>query len=147
MARREIRPDIPRVAREPDVARSDFERPAEDELPDEEKRDQPAEALASVGLAKVDVAAAGTRHRGAELAPDQAVGNGDEHRHEPSEHGLRAPERGHEDRDGDERTDPDHVRHVQRGRLQQAEAPGEGHAHRPVIDTPRKSLERSGSGL
>ena len=130
VARSEVGPDIPRVAGEPDVAGRDFERAAQDELPDEEERHQPAEALAAVGLAEIPVAAARAGHRGAELAPDQAVGDRDEHRHEPPEQGLRPAQRRHQDGDRDEGTDPNHVRHVERGRLQQAEAPGEGDAHR-----------------
>ncbi len=124
--RRQIRPDVARIAGEADVARGNLERPAEDELPDEEERDQSAEALAAIGLAEVHVTAAGARHRRAELAPDQAVGDRDEHRHEPAEQRLRPPQPGHEERNRDEGTDPNHVRHVERGRLQQAEAPGEG---------------------
>ena len=149
VARREVRPDIPRVAGEPDVARGDFEGAAEDELPDEQERHQPAEALAAVGLAEIHVAAAGTGHRGAELAPDQAVGDRDEHRHEPPEQGLRPAERRHQDRDRDEGTDPNHVRHVERGRLQQAEAPGKGDAHRWIsgVSCAPGSWTRRGSGL
>src|SRR5207245_3254954 len=41
---------------------------------------------------------------------------------EPAEHRLRTAERGHEERDRDERSDPDHVRHVERRGVNQAEA-------------------------
>jgi hypothetical protein len=45
----------------------------------------------------------------------------DHERDDPPEHRLRPAERRHQQRDRDERTDPDHVDHVERRRLEQAE--------------------------
>ena len=147
MARRQVRPDIARIAREPDVAGGNLERPAQDELPDEQERDHAAEALAAVRLAEVPVAATGGRHRRAELAPDHAVGDRDEHRHQPPEQGLRSAQRRHQDRDGDEGTDPNHVRHVERGRLEQAEAARRGRRSSFTQAVPARHDARCGWGI
>src|SRR5262249_49367841 len=55
--RRELRrlPDVIKVLREPDVTRSDLQRPADDELPDEEESHQPPEGFAPEAFAQVDV--------------------------------------------------------------------------------------------
>ena len=120
--RRQARPDVAEVLREADVARRDLERPAEDELPDEQERHQASERLAAEGLAQIDERSARSRHRRAELAPDHAVADDDHERDDPAEHRLRAAERRHEQRDRDERPDADHVGHVQRRRLKQTES-------------------------
>ena len=123
--RREGRPEIPEVLRKADVARRDLEGTAQDELPDEEKRREAAPLLAAVPLAKVDVASARSRHRRSELAPDHAIRNHDEQRNDPSEHRLWTAERGHEQRDRDERPDSHHVGHVESSGLEQAEPAGQ----------------------
>src|SRR5215510_4075791 len=43
---RRIFPDVPEILRKADITRSDLQRPADDELPDEEESHQPPEALA-----------------------------------------------------------------------------------------------------
>ena len=125
-ARRQAGPDVAGVLGEADVARRDLQRPAQHELPDEEKRHQPPERLAAERFAQIAERAARRRHRGAELAPHHAVADDDHERDDPAEHRLRAAERRHEQRDRDERTDPDHVDHVERRGLEQAEAARQG---------------------
>ena len=119
---RQALPDVTEVLREADVPRRDFERAAQDELPDEEERHEPAVRLAAEGLAQVDERSARARHGGAELAPDHAVADDDHQRDNPAEHRLRTAKRRQQERDRDERTDPDHVDHVQGGRVNEAEA-------------------------
>ena len=68
------RPDVARVVGEPDVAGGDLERAAQDELPDEQERHQPARSVGPEPFAQVLVRPARPRHRRAELAPDQPVG-------------------------------------------------------------------------
>ena len=125
-AGRQSGPEVPRVVREPDVARRDFERPAEQELPDEQEGQEASDVRRAEALSQVAIRAAGARVHRAELAPDQAVGRDDHQRDEPARQRLRTAERRHQERDRDERPDPDHVRHVQRRRGQQPEAALEG---------------------
>src|SRR5437763_972388 len=73
-------------------------------------------------LAQIPERSARSRQRRAELAPHHPVAQHDHQRDEPAEHRLRAAQRGHEERDRDERSDPDHVRHVERRGVNQAEA-------------------------
>ena len=65
--------EVAQVLREADVAGGDLERPAEQELPDEQERQQGAEARAAESFAQVEVAAALARQRGGELGPYEAV--------------------------------------------------------------------------
>ena len=122
LARRDPLPDVTQVVRKPDVSGCDLEGPAQYELPYKEKGHQAAGFLRPVALAQVGERAARARHRGTELAPDGAVAQDGDQRDGPAEHRLRAAERRHEQRDRDERPDPDHVRHVERRGVQQAEA-------------------------
>src|SRR5436853_6001834 len=92
------------------------------ELTQEEKAHQPPDRLGAIALAQVPERPAGSRQRRPELAPDHAVAQDDHQCDEPAEHGLRTAERGHEERDRDERSDPDHVRHVERCGVNQPEA-------------------------
>ena len=118
---RHVRPEVARVLGKADVARGNLQRTRQDELPDEQERHQAPHLLASEALAQVLVGAARARHRRAEFTPDQAVRDDDDQRDEPSQQGLRPAKGGHQERDRDEWPDPDHVRHVQRGGLEQAE--------------------------
>ena len=112
--------DVARVVGEADVPRRNFERSAQDELPDEEKRHQLTGASPEP-IAQVPIRAARPRHHRAKLAPHQAVGDDDNQRREPADQRLRAAQGRHQERDRDERPDADHVRHVQRRGLKQAE--------------------------
>ena len=114
----EARPEVAHVLREPDIPGRDLERTAQDELPDEEKSHQPPVGFAAEGFAQVAERSARRRHRGAELAPHQAIADDDEERDDPAEHRLRPAERRHQQRDRDERADPDHVDHVEGGGLE-----------------------------
>ena len=118
---RDALPEVAEVVREADVSRGNLEWSAEHKLPDKQKPHEPAERLGSVPLPQVPERAARARHRRAELAPDHTVAYHNHQRDEPAEHGLGTAERGHQQRDRDERTDPDHVRHVERRRVYQAE--------------------------
>ena len=120
-ARRQAVPDVAEILRKPDVAGRDLERPAQDELPDEEKSQQPSVRLAAIGLAEIAERPARRRHGRAELAPHHPVAHDDDERNDPAEHGLRSTKRGHQQRDRDERADPDHVDHVERRGLHEAE--------------------------
>ena len=126
-------PQIGDVLREADVAGGDLERAAQHELPDEQKRHQPAERLRAERLAQIAERPARSRHRRAELAPHHAVGDDDHERDDPAEHRLRPAERGHQQRDRDERADPDHVDHVERGGFDETETASQGHG---VLEVP-----------
>ena len=111
------RPEIGGIVSESDHPGCDFQRPAQNELPDEKKSHQAAPSLMAVGLAKKMVAAAGAWQRRPQFAPYQTVGNYDERPRQPAQHGLRAAHGSHQQRNRDERPDPNHVGHVQgRGR-------------------------------
>src|SRR6266550_6155979 len=118
----ESSPDVSRVLCEADVPRRNLERAAEHELPDEEKRHQPPDTRAPESFAKIVKRSARAWHCRTELAPYHPVADHDYERSDPTQHCLRSAERGHEQRDGDEWSDADHVGHVQRRRGQEAEA-------------------------
>src|SRR6266850_6006892 len=122
LRRRDALPDVAEVLRETDISGRDFERAAQDELPDEEKPHQPAHRCGAVAVPQIAERAARSRQSGPELAPHHAVAQNDDQRDRPAEHRLGAAERGHEQRNRDERPDADHVRHVERRGVQQAEA-------------------------
>ena len=131
---RKVRQDVPRVVGKADVAGGDFERAAQDELPDEQERHQAAEPFRPEAFAQVAIGAARSRQHGAELGPDHAVSDDDDQRDQPPQQGLRAAERRHQQRDRDERPDADHVAHVQSSSLQQAETALElGGGHRAAV--------------
>ena len=68
-----------RVIGKADVAGSNFERAAEDELPDKKKGHQAAPSFRSERFAKKNVSPARARQGGAEFAPDQAIRHADDH--------------------------------------------------------------------
>ena len=70
--RRHRRPEVAQVGHEPVDAGGHDQRDEQDRGPDEQERHEPPGAVLE-GLPQVDVGAAGARHRGAELGPDQAV--------------------------------------------------------------------------
>ena len=134
-------PDVAEVLREAVVARRDLERPVQHELPHEQKTHQPAERRWTVALAQIAERSARPRHRRAQLAPYHPVAQHDDERDRPAEHRLRAAERRHEERDRDERSDPDHVRHVERRGVQQAKATR--HARRRHVSSAQWRCRRS----
>src|SRR5262249_6696812 len=62
--------------------------------------------------AEVDVCAAGPWHGGPEFGPDQTVGQREDGADDPAEHGFGTADGGDHRRDGDERADAAHLRHV-----------------------------------
>ena len=120
--------EVAEVLRQADRAGGDFERAAEEELPDEEELEQPAgPALAVDGVVEV-VGPARARE-----TPRPARSRPCRRRARPARRGSsRSSPAGrpscHEGRDRDERPDADHHRHVQADRLEQAEPPLQ---HRP----------------
>ena len=106
------RPQIIQILRKANVARGDFQRTAQDELPDEKKGHQSSKGFPAETVAQINITAARTRHGRAEFAPDQRVRDSNEHGHHPTEHRLRPLKRRHERGDRDERPDADHVGHV-----------------------------------
>src|SRR5206468_2630557 len=115
--------------RKADVPGRDLEGATEHELPDEEKAHEAAHRLRAIALAQIPERAARSRHRRPELAPDHAVAHDDHQGDEPAQHRLWTAQRGHEERDRDERPDPDHVRHVERRGVNQAEPAYQGRRH------------------
>ncbi len=106
-----------------DAGRHD-QRDEQHRRPHEQERHQPPAAVLE-GLAQVDVGAAGAGERGAEFGPDQAVGEREQRARDPADDGLRPAEGADHQRDGDERADPAHLAHVDRGGLEEADSAGE----------------------
>ena len=114
-------PQVVEILRKPDVTRGDFQRAAQYELPDEQECHHSPEGFPAKTVTQIDITSAGSGHRRAQLAPNQRVRDGDEHGQQPAHHRQRPVERRHERGNRDERPDADHVRHVQRRGLHQAE--------------------------
>ena len=115
-------PKVFQIRGKSDEARGDFQGAGEQELPDEEEGHQPAPSLAAKSIAQEMIAAAGSGHGRAKFTPHQSIGQRQNQRHQPAQHRLRPAQRGHQDRDGDERPDAHHVGHVHRGGLHHANA-------------------------
>src|SRR5437867_4488715 len=73
----------------PDKSRADFHRATQDELPNEQEGHQPSPFLASEPFAQINIRPARTGHRGAELAPDHSIRDGDQQGDDPAQHALR----------------------------------------------------------
>ena len=101
-----------RIVREADRARRNHERHAGDRLPQIEEAEEASRSVWSVRLEQILIAAAGSRHRRAELGPHQAVGKRDDRADEPSQHRLRPAHRREQQRDRHEGADADHGQHV-----------------------------------
>ena len=129
------RPEVLRVLREPDAARGHRQRGAERQLEDEQER-QPAADTWTVHGAQVLDRPARAGQGGAEFRPHQPVAHGEQRAEHPADHGLRPVHRGDDERDRDERPHADHVDHVQRGGVPEADSPnqpgivGGGRRHR-----------------
>ena len=118
-------PEVAGVLAEADEPGGDLQGAAEHERPDEQEGHQPPPLRRAVGLAQETVAAPRAGKGGPQLAPHLPVAEHDERAHPPAEQRLRAAHGRHEEGDRDERTDPDHVGHVEGGRVEKAEAAGE----------------------
>src|SRR3954454_9989608 len=119
---RHPRSEVAEVLHEPDDAGGHDQRDRGHRGADEEERDGPSAAVLE-RLAQVEIGPARARHRRAELGPDEPVGQREQRAEDPPEARLRPAERGDHERDRHERPDPAHLRHVERDRRAQAEAP------------------------
>lgn len=108
----ESRREIGGVLAEADGAAGDRERAGDEDLEEEEEAEELAEA-ALVDGAEIGVGASCLGEGGAELGPDEAVGEGEERAEDPAEHGLWATHGSDEERQGDEGADADHVEQVE----------------------------------
>jgi hypothetical protein len=112
----DARDQVAEVLDEPDHSGRHDQRDEQHDAPDKQERhESPGSVLES--FAQVDVRPAGSRHRGAQFGPDQSVCHGEDRADQPAKHGLRTTHRCHHGRDGDERSDAAHLRHVDRRRL------------------------------
>ena len=98
---------------------------AERELPDEQKRDEPAEFLRTVNFIQITIGSAGPGHSRTQLRPNQAIAHCKHRAHHPAQHGLRTAHCAHDERDRNKRTHPNHVDHVKCGRTSQPHAPNQ----------------------
>src|SRR5262249_23092240 len=110
--------------RKADTTRGHGEGSTEGELKHKKER-KPAADARTVHRAKVADRAAGVGKRGTEFGPDEAVADHEQGAEDPAHHRLWAVHRRHDERNSDERADADHVDHVQRGRVPEADAPDE----------------------
>jgi hypothetical protein len=118
-----LRPNVFDVLRESDIAGRNLERSAQNELPDKKERHQSAEREPPESFTEINVSASRSRHSRPEFTPNHCVRNGNQDSYEPSEHRLGAIQCRHESGNGYERANPDHIRHVECGGLEQAKAP------------------------
>ena len=109
----------PQILRQADGSTSDFQGAGEEDLPNEEEGKHAPPGPRAESFAQEDVGAARGGPRRAELGHDHAVRKRDDRADDPGQIGLR-PRQGLQNQgDGDERTDPDHVRHVDGHGVQQ----------------------------
>ena len=99
--------------------------------PDEKERHQFPGAVLE-GLAKIDVSTARARHRRAEFGPDHAVACRQDRAGDPADQRLRTAHHGDHQRNGDERPDAAHLRHVDRSAGEQADRTMEAFAARRI---------------
>src|SRR5215212_11593215 len=92
--------------------------------PDKEEWHEAARGVL-IGFAQVDVGAPRRGHRGAELGPHQPVRHGEHGAQYPADERLRTPHRRDHERYCDERTNADHLRHVDSGSWEQAQSTDE----------------------
>ena len=121
----DARDQVAEVLDEADDAGGHDQRDEQHRAPHEQERHQPPGAVLE-RFAQVEVGAAGARHRGAELGPDEPVGQRDDRPDDPAEHRLRAAHGGDHGGNRDERADTAHLGHVDRGGLQWADLALEG---------------------
>jgi hypothetical protein len=96
---------------------------AEQELPDEQERHEPAPAFPAECFEQVEVRAARAGQGRAQLAPDEAVRQDQGAGCEPGEHGVRPRQQAEDERNRGENAGTDNHRHVERGCLEHAEMP------------------------
>ena len=114
-------PEDLEVLHQADVAARDFQWADEEQLPHKQERQQASPGAWSEPFSYEDVGAAGGRKSRPELRDHESVGKGDEDADQPGQVRLGTSECGQDQRDCDERTDADHVGHVDRGRVQHAQ--------------------------
>ena len=97
------------ILRKTNRARSDGDGSDQDDLPEEKKAGEAAQAEWSERLQEVMIGAAGLRHRRAQFSPDHTVAKRDHGAEDPAQHRLWSAHRGQGQRDGEKGPDPDHV--------------------------------------
>ena len=108
-----------------DQPRGNLERPADEELPDEQERHQPAPAIGAVAFEQIEVGPAGAGHGGRQLAPDQAVQEDQDARRQPAQQGIGPGQLPEHQRNGDEDAGADDQGDIQCRGLKQAEMTGQ----------------------
>ena len=116
------RPKVRCIAGNPIASRRDREWRAERKLPHKKKRNQPSQTVWPVDLAQITVRTTRVRHGRAQFCPNQTVAHGKDGTENPSQHGLWPSHRCHYQGNSDERANPDHVDHVERGCAAQSHA-------------------------
>jgi hypothetical protein len=86
----QARREVAEVLHEADDAGRHDQRDREERGPDEQERHEPPAPVLE-RLAEVEVGPAGAGHRGAELGPDQPVGEREQRAEDPAEDRLRSP--------------------------------------------------------
>ena len=115
-------PEPGEKAGEPDASRCDGERRGETQLPHVEKAEPVAGAIGAVDLAQKRIRSACLRKCRAEFGPHQPVREGNDRAKHPGPNGKTKARRGDDQRQGDERTDADHLQHVEQNRGAEADA-------------------------
>ena len=118
----QARPEHGQKAGEADAAGGDRKRRGEAELPDVEKAEPVAASLRAINLPEERIGTTGTRKRGAELGPDQPIGNGDSRAQNPRPHREPVAGRGNHQWQRDKGAHPDHLQHVEEHGRAQADA-------------------------
>ncbi len=116
----ERRIEIAEILCQSDRSARHFEGTAEQELPDENELEESAGSRIAVHGVIEMIGSARTRKRRGQLAPDHSVGDGDGCTQHPADHRLGPVHRIDEEGNRDERTDPNHQRHIQANGLEQA---------------------------
>jgi hypothetical protein len=104
-----------------DGARGQHQRRLNERLPDVEKRHVAAPLLLAVGQLKEAVRAARLGVGRAQLTPDEAIDGGQGRAHQPGQQEVGA-HKAHDERQGHERPDANHVNHIEGSGLHQAQA-------------------------
>jgi hypothetical protein len=108
----EPRPEVCGVAGQSNAAGRDGEGSAEGKLPDEKERNHAAQLARPVDFVQIAVRAARTGHGSSQFGPHQSVTNREQRAQNPAKHRLRTTAGTDDERDGNERTDADHIDHV-----------------------------------
>ena len=82
--------EVAEVLGQADRTRRDFERTAEEKLPDEQEFEQPADPRLAIDRIIEMISSARARKRGRQLAPDHAVARATKAAEDPADHRLGA---------------------------------------------------------